>query len=102
MCSNSKIKQFATKFHNKKIVAIQGLGFVGSVMSLICANAIKGDYGVIGIDLPTNRGKKIINNLNTGTFPLVSEDSKIEELYKKSIRKGNFFATSDEKSIEKC
>ncbi|MDP7196486.1 MAG: nucleotide sugar dehydrogenase, partial [SAR202 cluster bacterium] len=72
MCSNSKIKQFATKFHTKKIVAVQGLGFVGSVMSLVCANAINGDYAVIGVDVPNEGGKKIIDDLNNGIFPLVA------------------------------
>ena len=33
-------------------------------MSLVCANAIKGDYAVIGVDLPTVRGQKIIDDLN--------------------------------------
>ena len=91
----NNLKSYLQKNSSKKVIAVQGLGFVGSVMSLVCSNAIDGDYAVIGIDLPNNRGKKIINNLNTGTFPLVSEDPKIEELYKKSIRKGNFIATSN-------
>ena len=33
-------------------VCIQGLGFVGAVMSLVCANAITKEYAVIGVDLP--------------------------------------------------
>ncbi len=71
-------------------------------MSLVCANAIKGDYAVIGVDLPTDRGKQIIDDLNNGIFPLVAEDPKIDELYQNTISNGNFLATSDEKSIEKC
>ena len=38
--------------NNKPVIAVQGLGFVGAVMSLVCANAINGDYAVIGVDLP--------------------------------------------------
>jgi nucleotide sugar dehydrogenase len=64
-------------------------------MSLVCANAINGDYAVIGVDLPNERGNKIINNLNNGIFPLVAEDPKIEQLYKRALEKGNFFATTD-------
>jgi UDP-N-acetyl-D-glucosamine dehydrogenase len=30
----------------KKIIAIQGLGFVGAVMALICANALTEEYAV--------------------------------------------------------
>ena len=40
------------KKNKKPVVVVQGLGFVGSVMSLVCANAINGDYAVIGVDLP--------------------------------------------------
>jgi len=69
---------------------------------LVCANAIKGDYAIIGIDLPTDRGKQIIDDLNNGIFPLVADDPKIDQFYQYTISKGNFFATSDEKSIEKC
>ena len=35
-----------------KKVCVQGLGFVGAVMSLVCANVNKSDYAVIGVDLP--------------------------------------------------
>ena len=91
----NKIDKFLKKNNDKNIIAIQGLGFVGSVMSLVCANAINGDYTVIGVDLPNERGNKIINNLNNGIFPLVAEDPKIEQLYKRALEKGNFFATTD-------
>jgi hypothetical protein len=38
------------KFHcDLPIVLIQGLGFVGSVMSLVVANVINGKYVVIGV-----------------------------------------------------
>ena len=77
------------------IVVVQGLGFVGAVMSLVCANAIKGNYAVIGVEVSTKRGKKITNELNNGIFPLVAEDPKIDQLFEKSIEKGNFFATTE-------
>jgi nucleotide sugar dehydrogenase len=80
---------------SRQIILVQGLGFVGSVMSLVCANAINGDYAVIGVDVPTERGKKITDDLNNGIFPIVAEDPKIDQLFKKSIEKGNFFATTE-------
>jgi nucleotide sugar dehydrogenase len=86
---------FVESNKNKTLIAIQGLGFVGSVMSLVCANAINGDYAVIGVDVPSKRGKKITDDFNNGIFPLVAEDPKIEQLFKKSIKKGNFFATTE-------
>tara|TARA_Y100000031_G_C8044739_1_gene303380 strand:+ start:132 stop:425 length:294 start_codon:yes stop_codon:yes gene_type:complete len=61
---------FLSENEGKQVIAVQGLGFVGSVLALICTNAINGDYAVIGIEQPNKRRKKI-------------------------IEKGNFFATSD-------
>ena len=89
------IQKFIQKNSTKKIIVVQGLGFVGSVMSLVCANAINGDYAVIGVDVPTGRGKKITDDINNGIFPLVAEDPKIDQLFKKSIENGNFFATTE-------
>jgi UDP-N-acetyl-D-glucosamine dehydrogenase len=92
------LEKFISMNSSHEIVIVQGLGFVGSVMSLVCANAIKGDYAVIGVDLPTDRGKQIIDDLNNGIFPLVAEDPKIDQFYQNTISKGNFFATFDEKA----
>ena len=89
------LHSFLQRNTSKKIIVVQGLGFVGSVMSLVCANAINGDYAVIGVDVPSERGKKITSDLNNGIFPLVAEDPKIDQLFRKSIDKGNFFATTD-------
>lgn len=47
------IEQFLFKNQGKKVVVVQGLGFVGAVMSLVCANAITETYAVIGVDLPS-------------------------------------------------
>jgi nucleotide sugar dehydrogenase len=92
------LEKFISMNSSHEIVIVQGLGFVGSVMSLVCSNAINGDYTVIGVDLPNEHGKKIINDLNNGIFPLVAEDPKIDEFYQNTISKGNFFATFDEKA----
>ena len=80
---------------DKKVIVIQGLGFVGAVMSLVCANAISEDYAVIGVDLPTGSSFKKIDALNSGHFPLIAEDPKIDEFFKNSILKGNLHATTD-------
>ena len=45
------IKAFLSKHKGKKVIVVQGLGFVGAVMSLVCANAMDEDYAVIGVDL---------------------------------------------------
>lgn len=77
----------------KKKVAVQGLGFVGSVMSLVIANSPEEEYAVIGVDLPNKQGKKKINRLNNGVFPLKTSDTKVYDLYQKAYQKGSFLAT---------
>ena len=77
-------KKNISRFHednkNKKIVVVQGLGFVGSVMSLVCANSENQDYAVIGIDLPTEESYWKICSINEGIFPVSSSDQKIDQL----------------------
>ena len=64
------LKEFLIKNKNKDIVAVQGLGFVGAVMSLVVSNALEKDYAVIGVDLKEN--DEIINSINNGIFPIKS------------------------------
>ncbi len=71
-----KIDKKNFNLDNKNIIVIQGLGFVGSVMSLVCAISTKNF--VFGIDLPKYQTKKKINLLNKGKFPFKSEDLKIK------------------------
>ena len=88
-----EIKKFL-KFNSKKdVVVVQGLGFVGAVMSLVVSNSSKKDYAVIGVDRKENI--EIIDDINNGIFPIKSSDPKVEEYYQNSIKKGNFLATYD-------
>ena len=48
---SENINNFISKNNDKPVVLVQGLGFVGSVMSLVCANALNKEYAVIGTDL---------------------------------------------------
>lgn len=87
-----KIKEFLNKNNNlKDVVVVQGLGFVGAVMSIVVSNSSKKDYAVIGVDIKENI--EIIDNINNGIFPIKSSDPKIKEYYQNSIKKGNFLAT---------
>ena len=89
-----EIKEFLNKNNNNKdVVVVQGLGFVGAVMSIVVSNSSKKDYAVIGVD--RKESIEIIDNINNGVFPIKSSDPKIEEYYQKSIKKGNFLATYD-------
>ena len=71
------IDSFIDQNNEKPIIVVQGLGFVGAVMSLVCANAINGDYAVIGIDLPTKDSYWKIASINDGIFPVTSSDKKV-------------------------
>jgi len=86
---------FISKNQGKPIVVVQGLGFVGSVMSLVVANAIDGDYAVVGVEQDTDIGRKIVDSLNNGVFPVVADDPKIKEYFDIACERGNFFATVD-------
>ena len=83
----NQIDNFLKKNCNKKVVVVQGLGFVGAVMSIVCANAISDDYAVIGIDLPTPESYWKIKSINDGVFPVISSDKKVEDFFNKSIEK---------------
>ena len=89
-----EIKKFLNKNNkNKDVVVVQGLGFVGAVMSLVVTNSSKKDYAVIGVD--RKESIEIIDSINNGIFPIKSSDPKIEEYYQNSIKKGNFIDTYD-------
>jgi len=89
------LETFISERKSKPIVLVQGLGFVGSVMSLVVANAINGDYAVIGIDQDTDTGHKTVDLLNNGVFPITADDPKIAEYFESACKRGNFFATVD-------
>lgn len=86
----------------KTVVVVQGLGFVGAVMSLICANALTEEYAVIGIDLPLENSYWKIQEINNGNFPISSSDKKVDEFYQKALQKNNLFATYDPYTYSKA
>ena len=61
------IKKFLNKNNNNRdVVVVQGLGFVGAVMSLVVSNSSKKTYTVIGVDREENI--EVIDNINNGIF----------------------------------
>ena len=89
------IQNFLDQNRDRKVIIVQGLGFVGAVMSLVCANSIKEDYAVIGIDLANEDSYWKIKSINDGVFPIIAEDPSIDEFYKNTLEKKNFYATFD-------
>ena len=85
-------------------VAVLGLGFVGSAMSVaIASSKLKNGshpFDVVGIDLPTKEGKKRIQAINTGNFPFKTNDKKLLSYLKKCHEVGNLKASSSDKHIK--
>ena len=84
---------------SRKLVCVQGLGFVGAAMSLAIAQARAESggplYNVIGIDLPGEAGEKKAEALNSGEFPFESSDRKLIRAAKQARTEGNLFAVTD-------
>ena len=85
-------------------VAVLGLGFVGSAMSVAIASSKnnKGErnFDVVGIDLPTNEGKKRIKAINNGNFPFKTNDKKLISYLNKCYEAGNLIASSSDRHIK--
>jgi nucleotide sugar dehydrogenase len=96
------IDDFLEKNKDKKVVVVQGLGFVGAVMSLVVANALTEEYAVIGIDLPNEYTYWKIASINEGEFPVVSSDKKVTTFFEIAQAKGNLLATYDAYAYSKA
>jgi len=96
------IDTFIAMHRGKKVVVVQGLGFVGSVMGLVVANALTEEYAVIGIDLPTPNSYWKICSINEGIFPVIASDPKIDQYYQNVLKKKNYYATYDAYAFSKA
>ena len=96
------IDAFLALHPGKKVVVVQGLGFVGAVMGLVVANALTEEYAVIGIDLPTPASYWKIRSINEGVFPVIASDPKIELYYQAALQKKNYYATYDSYAYSKA
>ncbi len=96
--TRAQIQNFIEINSNKKIVVVQGLGFVGAVMSLVVCNSDEDEYAVIGVDLESN--KHVIESINSGVFPIEASDPKIKEYFDNAIKKRNFIASYDSEAYK--
>jgi UDP-N-acetyl-D-glucosamine dehydrogenase len=94
-CDKPGIESFLDQHRGKKVVVVQGLGFVGAVMSIVVANALTEEYAVIGVDLADENSYWKICSINEGVFPVISSDKKVDEFFARARRKKNFYATFD-------
>ena len=83
-----------------KNISIIGLGYVGSVLSLVCALAKdkkkKLLYHVNGVEKNIN----LIKEFDSGTFPFQSNDKDISKNFKKVIKQGNLSFSNDISTIK--
>jgi len=96
------IDEFIALHPGKKVVVVQGLGFVGSVMGLVVANALTEEYAVIGIDLPSQNSYWKICSINEAVFPVIASDPKIGEFFQNALKKKNYYATFDNHAYSKA
>lgn len=94
------MKKMPEKFQTgRKIVCVQGLGFVGAAMALAIASAKDNSgellYNVIGVDIPNETGYRKAKSINEGVFPFENNDKKLEEAQKAAYKNGNLWATTD-------
>jgi len=73
----------------RKIVAIQGLGFVGSVMASIIADTEDSSgnslFFVHGVDLPTKNTYWKIPTINHGISPIISNDDELSNIFQRTV-----------------
>jgi nucleotide sugar dehydrogenase len=88
----------------RKVVCVQGLGFVGSAMSVAIASARDSEgnpaYNVIGIDVPGEAGYKKVSSINEGIFPFENSDKKLEMKLREAATIGNLRATTEKDSFK--
>ncbi len=92
---------FLAANENKKVIVVQGLGFVGSVMSLVCAES-EFDYAVIGLDLASEESYWKIGMFKRGILPIESSDPKVSQLFETAKKNNSFLATSDKRALSKA
>ena len=85
----------------RKIVLVQGLGFVGSAVAAVVASArdLAGQplYHVVGVDLPTVGAYWKIAKLNKGLVPFPSPDPNFTSLVHDAVKRtGNLQVTYSE------
>lgn len=85
----------------RKIVAVQGLGFVGCVMATVVADATdeNGDpiYFVHGHQRPSQRSYWKVPVINSGIPPVNSSDPEVPQIFHRTVvEKKNFRATSED------
>jgi UDP-N-acetyl-D-glucosamine dehydrogenase len=84
------------------VVCVQGLGFVGSAMAAVVADARDPRGGprfqVVGVDVPTRDGLAKVDAINAGRLPVAASDDKLKAALAAAVAGGNLVATTDERA----
>ena len=88
-------------------VVIQGLGYVGAATALTIASKLGKNkrpiFNVVGVERKNNEiSKKLIDNINSNTFPHKSNNTQVKNLLKKIEKNKNLRATDDIKYFSKA
>jgi len=84
------------KEKGKKIVVVQGLGFVGAVNAAVISNCeVDGEYPyyVIGVDLPNENSFWKIEKINQAESPFNVEDPRVQEMVEEGRKNDRLGAT---------
>ncbi|MDR3400914.1 MAG: nucleotide sugar dehydrogenase [Chthoniobacter sp.] len=99
----AEFAEIARRAAGRRVVVVQGLGFVGSAVAAVVAAARDAAgqprYFVIGVDLPTPAGYWKIAKLNEGLVPFASPDAEFDRLVHEGVNEShNLSATSVEEA----
>ena len=102
--SDSEFADIVRRAEGRRVVVVQGLGFVGSAVAAVIAAARDSNgepiYFVIGVDLPTPGGRAKIAKLQAGLVPFVSPDTEFDRLVWEGVQETrNLCATTCEQAF---
>jgi UDP-N-acetyl-D-glucosamine dehydrogenase len=92
------------KANGRRIVVVQGLGFVGAAVAAVVASAADEEgrplYFVIGIDLPTRTSYWKVEKIRAGVPPIDSVDAQLAQLTHEAVHEHrNLHATTCEEAF---
>lgn len=90
----------------RPVVCVQGLGFVGFAMAVAVASARDAEgrplYHVVGLDLPTDHGRRRVETINAGRMPFRSSDRLLEESFRNAWSEHRLCAVTDPEALRLC
>lgn len=89
----------------RPVVVVQGLGFVGSAVAAVLADASDADgqprWFVIGVDLASVASWWKVARINEGRVPIQAPDPEFDRLVRRgALERGNLCATASEEAYE--